>query len=98
MTEVMSHFANLGGNFNNGANSGSRNVNTNTATNSNTNNGCRGRCDGLFYVLNTYLTAVLADHYLKWSAWLSCFGEHTSGFGITGSIVERNPKPAFYGQ
>ena len=44
----MSHFANFGGNWNNGANSGSRNVNTNTATNSNTNNGSRGVCDDSF--------------------------------------------------
>lgn len=93
----MSHFANLGGNFNNGANSGSRNVNTNTATNSNTNNGSRGRCDDSSNALNTYHMAVLADHYLGWSAWLSCFGEHTSGFGITLSSLVQKTEPASNG-
>lgn len=98
-TEVMiSRFANFGGNWNNGANSGSRYANTNTASNSNTNNGGRGVCDGSFFALCTYLMAVQVDHYLGWSAWLSCFGEHISGFGITQSSVERNAEPAFYGQ
>lgn len=96
--EVMTHFANFGGNWNNGANSGSRNVNTNTATNSNTNNGSRGVCDDSCNALCTYHMAVQADHYLGWSAWLSCFGEHISGSGRTQSTHERNAEPAIYGQ
>lgn len=45
VSEEISHFGILGGNWNNAANSGSRNVNNNTATNSNTNIGARGVCD-----------------------------------------------------
>ena len=45
--EVMTHFANFGGNWNNGANSGSRNVASDTATVSDTAGGSRGVCDHL---------------------------------------------------
>ena len=89
----MTHFANFGGNWNNGANSGSRNVNTNTATNSNTNIGGRGVCDDL-QALGTYHMAVSADHN-RWSAWSSSFGKHTTGFGRTRSSLERNAEPVF---
>ena len=65
---MTSRFANLGGNWNNGANSGSRYVNTNTASNSNTNNGGRGVCDDSFLALCTFHLAVQADHCVEWSA------------------------------
>ena len=93
----MISVANFGGNWNNGANSGSRNVNTNTATNSNTNNGSRGVCDDSFTALCTFREVVQADHFRGWSAWLSCFGEYTSGFGRTQSNLERNAEPTLYG-
>jgi len=96
-TEVMiSRFANFGGNWNNGSESGSRYVNSNNADNSNTNNGGRGVCDDLLYSLCTYHLAVQVDH-TKWSAWLSCLGEHTTRFDITQSSKLRNAESAFYG-
>ena len=92
----MSRFADLGGNWGNGAKSGSRYVNTNTATNSNSNNGGRGVCYDL-QALCTHHSAVQADH-TRWSAWLSSFGKHTTGSGYLRSSLERNADPAFMGK
>lgn len=82
----------LGGNWNNGANSGSRCSNWNNApTNSNNNISSRGVSDDL---RSAQVKAVRADR--RWSASLSCFGEHVarstrrrSRFGRNAGVAQR---------
>ena len=82
----------FGGNWDNGANCGSRASNwNNSPSNSNNNIGCRGVCDDKEVVQVRVRPAIRNAYGLAfrplnlWSAILSCFGEHTLGFGIAPS-------------
>jgi hypothetical protein len=92
----------FGGSWLNDENAGSRYANLdNWPDNSNDNIGARGRSDDRNTTrrrLRSRRSSTAARKRFRWSAHLSCFGEHTPRSGIAGrsGATRRDPRPAFF--